>query len=120
MYVQPFPGPGPRLTVSTAGGVAPTWRGDGRELYYYLAGSGQLRMYAVPIVDTGTTLTVGHPHELFVLEGRYSTTSPVRGYDVTRDGRRFLFFRSGDPPSLPPPQLVLVEHWSQELMRQRQ
>jgi Tol biopolymer transport system component len=117
VYVQPYPGSGPRVLVSTGGGIAPTWRGDGREIYYYGSGNGVLRMYAVPVVVNGATLSTGTPRELFRLEGRYGTTAPLRGYDVTSDGKRFLFFRSGDPPVLPPPQLVLVEHWSRELAR---
>jgi Tol biopolymer transport system component len=34
VYVAPFPGPGGKWQVSTAGGTFPRWRNDGRELYY--------------------------------------------------------------------------------------
>ena len=34
IYVQSFPGPGGKWQISTAGGIEPHWRGDGKELYY--------------------------------------------------------------------------------------
>ncbi len=34
VYVQPYPGPGPRQQVSVDGGTAPAWSRDGRELFY--------------------------------------------------------------------------------------
>jgi eukaryotic-like serine/threonine-protein kinase len=34
IYLQPFPGPGERVTVSSSGGVQAKWRGDGKELFY--------------------------------------------------------------------------------------
>ena len=33
IYVRPFPGPGAKSPVSTAGGIEPRWRNDGTELY---------------------------------------------------------------------------------------
>ena len=34
VYVQPYPGPGPKWLVSTDGGSDPVWSSDGRELFY--------------------------------------------------------------------------------------
>ena len=34
VYVQPYPGPGPRQQVSANGGTGPAWSHDGRELFY--------------------------------------------------------------------------------------
>jgi Tol biopolymer transport system component len=34
VYIQPFPGPGSRILVSTGGGAQPRWRADGRELLF--------------------------------------------------------------------------------------
>lgn len=33
IYLQPFPGPGERVTVSPSGGVQAKWRADGKELF---------------------------------------------------------------------------------------
>jgi hypothetical protein len=34
VYVQPYPGPGENVRVSTNGGVEPLWSRNGRELFY--------------------------------------------------------------------------------------
>ena len=34
IYVQAYPGPGPKVQVSAEGGTDPVWRGKGGELYY--------------------------------------------------------------------------------------
>ena len=84
VYGQPFPGPGPKTIISTSGGTSPTWRGDGRELFYR---SGP-RMMAVKISVDGGELKPGIP--MFLFEGSYKISYPTRGYDVRRDGKRFL------------------------------
>jgi serine/threonine protein kinase len=34
IFVQPFPGPGGRIQISSEGGAQPIWSRDGREIYY--------------------------------------------------------------------------------------
>ncbi len=46
VYVQPFPGPGAKVRISTNGGAQMRWRRDGKELFY-IALDG--RLMAVPI-----------------------------------------------------------------------
>jgi serine/threonine-protein kinase len=116
VYVQPYPGPGPRVLISTGGGLAPAWRGDSRELYYTFQQDNALRLMAVPITINGSALSAGAPRQLFELKG-LSNTGPARGYDVTSDGQRFLFHRLVDSPPLPPTPMVLVENWLEELKR---
>src|SRR5262249_36860578 len=65
VYVQPYPGPGPRQQVSATEGTGPAWSHDGRELFYTTtqAFGGQAtltKMMAVPITYR-PTLTVGAP-----------------------------------------------------------
>ena len=98
IYVRPFVPPGAAGTgagaaggqwqVSTAGGIHPVWRPDGKELYY-LNPAGA--MMAAPITVTGSTLEPGAPVVLFPTRivgggvdkcrvGRVgSTTSPPTG-----------------------------------------
>jgi Tol biopolymer transport system component len=45
IYVQPFPGPGGKVPISTNGGLQPMWSRDGRELFYRAGDS----LMAVPI-----------------------------------------------------------------------
>lgn len=68
IYVRPFVPPGTpapvaggQLQVSTAGGISPVWRPDGKELYY-LNPAGA--MMVAPITVTGTTFAPGAPVEL--------------------------------------------------------
>jgi serine/threonine-protein kinase len=107
VWVQPFPGPGPRVQVSKDGGVEPLWSRDGRELFY-LAGD---TLMAVDVVTT-PVLKVGGPRRLF--DGRYvfSTTGST-GYDVSLDGRRFLRVQPLHPDP-PPTQIQVVIDWFDE------
>jgi hypothetical protein len=117
VYVQPYPGPGPRVLISTGGGTAPAWRGDSRELYYHFVQDGALRLMAVPITINGSAaLSAGTPRQLFELKG-LSSSGPARGYDVTPDGQRFLFQRAVEVPPPPARPMVLVENWIEELRR---
>jgi len=101
--------------VSTNSGYAPTWRADGRELYFYAMDSGVVHMQTASIAIAGGTLTVGRPQPLF--EGQYGMTSPIRGYDVSPDGKRFLVVRRVAAPPEAPQQFVLVQNWFAELNR---
>jgi hypothetical protein len=116
VYVQPYPGPGPRVLVSTGGGTAPAWKGDSREIYYQFSQDDRLRLLAVPLTVSGAVLSAGTPRQLFEVKG-LSSTGPARGYDVTPDGQRFLFVRRVDVPPRPPSPMVLVEDWAEELKR---
>lgn len=79
VYVQPFPGPGAKLQISTTGGTRPQWRRDGRELFYRVGD----RVMAVPIVVNGSTIKAGTAVTLFSMAtGSEYTASP--------DGQRFL------------------------------
>ena len=87
VYVRSFTEGGPGITaskwpVSTAGGVWPRWRRDGKELFFQ-APDGKLM--AVP-VKSGSTFEAGVPVPLF--ETNEPDISP--GYDVRPDGQRFL------------------------------
>jgi len=107
IYIQPYPGPGPKSPISTAGGTEPLWRSDGRELFF-LSGD---KMMAVSI-DTRSGVAPGTPRTLF--ETRLIAPVPPT-YDVTGDGRRFLMVqRGGDAGDN---QLHVVVNWSEELKR---
>jgi Tol biopolymer transport system component len=119
VYVQPFAGPGPRHQVSAEGGSAPAWSRDGRELFYVTAtttgGQASLTKMIVVPVTLGATFTAGTPHVLF--EGRYGASAIIRGYDVTSDGRRFLMVQQKERPPTVVAQMILVQHWFEELKR---
>lgn len=90
VYVARFPTFTSRRRVSTAGGVQPKWRRDGKELFYLALDSS---MMSVPI-DTSAELTVQRPIKLF--DSGITPDPGLTQYGVTPDGQRFLALdRSG-------------------------
>ncbi len=105
VHVRPLPSGAGQWQVSTAGGSQPTWREDGRELFYLDA---EGRMVAVQ-VSTGAPFSVGGREPLF--HSRMPPTlAPFRtSYDVTADGERFLVNSIvADPESTP---ITVLVNW---------
>jgi eukaryotic-like serine/threonine-protein kinase len=94
VYVQPFPSADNELRISTAGGMQPRWRGDGKELYYQAA-DGKLMAVALTMSPgPKPSLKPGAPVVLF--DGHFPLqTQGYFNYDVTADGKRFLV--TGNP-----------------------
>ena len=40
LYVQPYPGPGPRVTMTSGGALDPAWSKNSNELFYRACGPG--------------------------------------------------------------------------------
>jgi serine/threonine-protein kinase len=111
VYVRPFPGPGPKIPISTAGGESARWARNGRELFYREGD----KLMAVDI-KTYPEFSAGTPKMLFDWPSdRLSfTMQPATGYDVSLDGQRFLMIqRSGEKAG--PVQLQVVQDWFEEL-----
>ncbi|HJW14362.1 MAG TPA: protein kinase [Thermoanaerobaculia bacterium] len=110
IYVQNFPGPGGKWQVSTAGGVEPSWRADGKELYY---GAPDQKLMAVDI-RAGETFEAGIPRALF-----QATVSPIRNvrshYLPASDGRRFLLLAPLGRDAMVPTTVVV--NWNASLSR---
>ena len=107
IYVQPFPGPGPRRPISTDGGADTRWSRDGHELFY----TNGDKLMAVTVA-TGPTFSAGAPRVLF--EGRYRLSSGSVAYDVSPDGRRFLRVQRVQPER-PANRIDVVLNWLTEL-----
>src|SRR5262249_49265083 len=92
-YVRSFPSGAKTLQVSKAGGAVPTWRRDGKELFYLAL---DFKIMAVPIAEEGG-LHIGPPAALFSIR-------PGGGnvYDVSADGQRFLVNTLSADPQSPP------------------
>ena len=87
VYVQPFPGPGGRSTVSTGGGAQVRWRHDGKELFY-IALDGRLMAVPVSLAPNDQTLEPGTPVPLFATRVGGAVQSVFRQqYMVSTDGR---------------------------------
>ena len=112
VYVQPYPGSGSQMQISTDGGYRPVWGKNGRELFY----RNGLAMMSVPIT-LAPTLRAGHPVKLFEaeLQGGYTFIHP--GYDVAGDGRFIALERD---PAAPRPVVHVVLNWLEELKKKMQ
>jgi Tol biopolymer transport system component len=115
IYVRPFPDVNQgKWQVSTTGGTSPVWSPDGREIFYRGASS----LMAVPVTTT-PAFKAGTPQPLFSL-ATYVFPANGRKYDISPDGRRFLFLKGVDAvqaANAPAPPLVFVENWTEELKR---
>jgi Tol biopolymer transport system component len=96
--------------MSTAGGVFPTWSGDGKELFF-ISPAGD--MMAVPIAVSDSGLKAGTPVALFQTHIVGGGTDDVQGrhYDVARDGR-FLINTVVEKESAPP--ITLIQNWNSD------
>ena len=121
IYVRPFAAPGAsngpdrapanraggQWQVSTAGGIHPRWRLDGKELFY-LGPDG--KMMAAPVTATGATFEAGTPVALFQtrIYGGGAQNGVGRQYDVAPDGR-FLINTVLDDAAAP---ITLLLNWT--------
>jgi serine/threonine protein kinase/Tol biopolymer transport system component len=111
IYVQPYPGPGGKLQISTEGGTEPVWNRSGRELFYRNGG----KMMAVDIA-TQPNFAAGKPRMLF--EGKYQPSpGTAPNYDVSPDGQRFLMLKPVEQAQSAPTQINVVLNWFEELKR---
>jgi Tol biopolymer transport system component len=112
VYVRPFPDTKvAKRQVSIGSGYAPRWSRSGRELFYI---DGNSDLWAVDVAG-GTAFSAGTPHRLFSAE----SFGPLGIYqfDVSPDGRRFLFSRARSLSGLNArvDELVVVENFISEL-----
>ena len=111
IYVQSFPAGSGKFLVSKNGGTQPRWRRDGRELFY-LSPEGKLMAVDVQV---SKGFQAGVPHELFdphAVDPLPNSTENYYRYDVTGDGKRFLFTTPRAAGSDgPPPSIVVVVNW---------
>jgi serine/threonine-protein kinase len=88
VYIDSYPRPRRRISISANGGAHPVWRGDGQELYYWNDG----RLLAVRLdAKPGETPVVGASTVLF--RASYYI-GPNTMYDVSPDGQRFVIVQS--------------------------
>jgi hypothetical protein len=111
VYVQPFPGPGPRRQVSSRGGDQPQWRADCDELFYVSADS-MLMAAPVTYATDRSSIDIGEPIALFA--PGIGSASPVMSgnYHASGDGQRFLLNRLLPDASVTPVRVVL--NWNAE------
>lgn len=109
LYVLPFPGPGEKRQISTAGATADGsfWLDNGARIAYVQPPDRKL--VAVDLDFSGGSLQIRGSHVLF--GGRPLPEGP---FDITRDGKRLLSAIATDEGSS---QLTLVTNWFEELRK---
>jgi Tol biopolymer transport system component len=109
IYLRPFPSGTSGVIISIGGGSEPSWRRDGRELFY-LGPNGAL-------MSVDLTLSAGikasRPSELFRWNVPADRQSNATRYGSTPDGRRFLVVAAvGDAA---PAAITVVLNWATAL-----
>jgi serine/threonine-protein kinase len=109
VYLLPFSGGGQRRQISTLSGESPVWGPDGHELFYW---DGIETMMIVQMLE-GPGGTLSMPKPLF--RTQYEATRTVRrNYDLSPDGKRFLFTKRVDGSQVNN-QINVVLNWLDEL-----
>ena len=113
IYVVPYPGPGPKILISTQGGALPRWSHNGRELFYRTENTNNQDVNFMMVVDveTGPPFRAGTPKVLFEEKGY------ANAYDVSLDGKRFLMVKSPGSSRGPVREVTVVLNWFEELRR---
>jgi eukaryotic-like serine/threonine-protein kinase len=113
VYVQPFPGPGPKVQISTGGGMLPKWRRDGKELFYRIDGTGKL---VAAEVKTDGQFQAGVPQPLPWQAGIVIHGMSAGGhYAISADGKRFFSMKAKQESAEAPVTVVL--NWTAVLKK---
>jgi eukaryotic-like serine/threonine-protein kinase len=102
VYIAPLAAPAERRQISIGGGVQPTWRKDGKEVFY-LTQEGKLMSVDVTL---GSPMRAGVPKPLFQSNATAFYSQEV--YSPTADGNRFLFV---EPETREAGGIHIVLHW---------
>jgi Tol biopolymer transport system component/predicted Ser/Thr protein kinase len=103
IYVEGFPERRGRWQISTDGGMDPSWRADGKELFWRPPSS----MMSATIDLYPNSIRPGKPQMLF------KWSSPVV---PSADGKRFLVLQRQESGGYRPP-LVVMQNWTAKLKR---
>jgi len=113
VYVRPFPGPGGKWQISTAGGVFPTWSRGRHELLYQTLD--QRFMVAAYTVE-GDSFRAGKPS--LWSEGRLVQRPRQRAFDLHPDGERLALAAASDAQSTAKQdKVVFIFNFFDELRR---
>jgi Tol biopolymer transport system component/DNA-binding winged helix-turn-helix (wHTH) protein len=109
IYVSSYPAMTASRQISTAGGWAPAWRKDGKELFYMDARGDVMSVD----VTMGPKLETGAPRLLFHTKTRNPN---MPQFAVTDNGRKFLVIEA-PPRQAVDERMVVVTGWNTSLRR---
>jgi serine/threonine-protein kinase len=106
VFVQPFPGPGGKVRISTAGGLTPVWsRRSGR--IFYLTAEG---IMAVDATSQGETFQAGRP-------SLWAAHKGIRTFAMTPDEQRAAITAADPSSAAQTPRVLFVFGFFEELRR---
>jgi serine/threonine-protein kinase len=111
VYVRSLSGTGSSYQISSEGGKEPLWARNGKQLFYRWGN--QVWVVAVR-KDKG--FSSGKPLLLFEKPGLV-TADPIRHWDLSLDGQRFLMVKQDDRKPEPSTEMMFVQNWFEELKR---
>ena len=111
VFVRPFPGPGGKWQISSAGGNAPQWSGDGKQLFFQSRVPSQI--WVAEISTKGSSFAAGPPR---------AWSSQIISDDwffaMAKDGKRAVVFQIPSvEPSPSAVHVVFLENFSGEVRR---
>ena len=107
LYVQPYPGPGPRVQISREGGGDVWWSPDGRRIFWCTA---DFRALWRADVTPGTTFNAAPPVRLAALP------PGILSIDLTPDRTRFLALA---PDAATSGSMSVVQNWHRAIEKGR-
>jgi serine/threonine protein kinase/Tol biopolymer transport system component len=108
VYVAPFPGPGGKWQISTAGGDSPQWRRDGTEIFYFTPDN---KLMVAAVNGKGPSFEVGAVKPLF----QTRATGRTNRYAESADGQRFLINTAPEQAAHIP--VTVVVNWTAGLKK---
>ena len=115
--VRPYPTLDREISVSREGGTEPLWSLDDSELFFRSSSGAIMRV----VVKPGREWSASAPERVLPGDGLRVGLggNPLRTYDVSRDGRRFLVLKESpaEQRAGAGPQIIVVEEWLEELKR---
>jgi serine/threonine-protein kinase len=112
VFVRPFPGPGGKWQISTAGGDWPTWSRTGHELLYQTP---DRRIMVVPYTVEGNSFKADKPR---VWSEKAILGRPrQRAFDLHPDGERIAAAIPSDQPEEKLDQVTFIFNFFDELRR---
>jgi eukaryotic-like serine/threonine-protein kinase len=128
VYVRQFPSGDNEWPISIAGGQAPRWKGDGKELYYQAA-DGKMMAVAIKKASSGARASFEPAVPVALFDSRIVSEISVAGsqnlantsvqfeYAVTADGKRFLINTISVAATASVQPLTVVTNWLEALKK---
>jgi Tol biopolymer transport system component len=117
IFLTRFPSGEGKWEVSPEGGRSPHWAAKTGELFFVAGNGPGTRWLSAATVNSAQDSPLGTVTKLFDLESL--DASVEHEFDVSADGKRFLFARVSKTGAGSARRLVLVENWRSEFAKKR-